>query len=980
MFRFSHTLILLFAIGFAFGLAGCSHKKTNRGHLFRCDWAFEYNRTPWVGCPPNAGCDDENSCSIEGCEKCSSGKKGLLDCFKKGSDQHCSCEGHKQNKGFRRHCGLNPECTAKNPCCRTLGCGMWIDPADPNSFAGIGNGAKACGLTPFCSPMKPCGLTPNCGRAANPNYLNQQMLMLGNNGMVLSGTATAPSTTMPSAMPSNTPALPMPIPPKKTIETPSIPSLPAQPNPKTPVLAGPNGLLISMGIVPGVSTITTGGVVAAAGVTTPVGIMTPSGVRLPNGVVNNAAVIKVCAMHPGCTATRPCGLTPGCGMMVPVAMVSNNAVQLASALQSPGTAGGIMQAGGMSGVAANNRFAYPMMNQPMNGLSMSGFPQTGYPPIGYAPTGYSRHSGLAAEAGLINTEETIKEENEEEEETQPDETEADIKSSMPVPRFHPVPTKPVFQRSEGLPVTPRTGNGKKTTPSAKTAAKTTSINLKNSNINLKDSKRLFSDEALNEAMEQAYLEGMAAAMEEVEEELDMRSEELTAQSEESEKTKMQEKILEQAQKLQIKIERQKELELQVRQDSLRKEAQRIAAQTAEEQAIREQEIREETEREMAIREQAIRNEAAKEIAVQKQMIRDEAAREMAAQEQAMQAQLAQQNQRWESARIQQALMTQPQISAPQTVQPVNYNNYNVNPATGGGRKMIASAFGFLKGNGQRMTSPMNQLPINQPMNPQTVTNRIRSPNMGQPVRTPNNVTSQYAGYAAAPTRQMQQTTPQTMSFNGMPNNNTVNNSPISGFGFLQSAKSTGTNLLSAVGGVISPFSGLLGSDTPNARPPIPAAPRSTPIDQSIVQNIPTSRNIPMTQQIPSSRSVPVAQQTVHNTRQTDLSSQSVPQISATPTKIPIPQLTGNSSLRYCPDCGEPFPEHNSSVLHTKSATMNKRVPLSVSSKISAEESDILVPELPQKPPTKSKTITKPKRTIEVDDEETSMIRQANFVE
>jgi hypothetical protein len=911
MFRFSNALILLFAIVLAFGLVGCSHKKTNRGHLFRCDWAFEYNRTPWVGCPPDSGCDDENSCNIEGCEKCSSGKRGLLDCLKKGNDQNCSCEGHKKNKGFRRHCGLKPECTAKNPCCRTLGCGMWIDPADPNSFAGIGNGAKACGLTPFCSPMKPCGLTPNCGRAANPNSMNQQMLMLGNNGMVLPGIATTPSATMPSNFPT-------PIPSKKTIETPPVQSPPIQPNSKTPALAGPNGLLISMGIVPGVSTITTGGVVAAAGVTTPAGMMTPVGVKLPNGVVNNAVVIKACAGHSGCTAARPCGLTPGCGMMVPVAMVSNNAVQLASALQSSGVAGGIMQAGGIAGVATNNRFAYPMANQPINGLTMSGFPQTGYPPIGYAPTGYSRHNGLVAEAGLINTEETIDENEEEELQFE----EEEIKSSMPLPRFHPVPTKPVFQRSEGLPVTPRTGNSKKTTVSGKTSA---------------NSKRIFSDEALNEAMKQAYLEGMAAAMEEVEEELDIRSEELTAQSEELENKEMQEKILEQAQKLQVKIEKQKELELQIHQDALRKEARRIALQTAEDQATREREIREQTEREIAIREQAIRNEAAKEVAAQKQLIRDEAAREIAAQEQAMQAQLAQQNQLWESAQIQQALMTRPQTPTPQAVQPVTYN---MNPTTSG-REMIASAFSFLRGNGQRMNPP-----INQQTNPQPAMNRIRSPNV---------VTNQeqYTEYAIPTTRQM----PQTMPLNGMPNN-MVNNAPISGVGLLQSAKSAGTNLLSVMGGAISPFSGLLGSDAPNVRP-----------------------------QIPASRSVPVTHQAVHNTRQTNLPpQQNVSRISATPppttttSKIPIPQLTDNSSLHSYPDEEELFPEHNSSALRAKPATMNKRIPLSASSKSSVEKSDILVPELPQKPPTKSKTITRPKRIIEVDDEETSMIRQANFIE
>ncbi|MDR0336659.1 MAG: hypothetical protein LBI18_06170 [Planctomycetaceae bacterium] len=967
----------------AFGLGGCSHKKTNRGHLFRCDWAFEYNRTPWVGCPPNSGCDDENNCNIEGCEKCSSRKKGLFDCFKKGNDHDCSCEGHKPNKGFRRHCGLSPECTAKNPCCRTLGCGMWIDPADPNSFAGLGNGAKACGLTPFCSPMKPCGLTPNCGRA-NPNYMNQQimnqqMLMLGNNGMVLPNT-----TTMPSAIVPNSPTVPTPIPPKKTIETP-----PMQPtNPKTPVLAGPNGLLISMGVVPGVSTITTGGVVAAAGVTTPVGIMTPAGVRLPNGMVNSNAVIKACAMHSGCTAARPCGLTPGCGMMVPVAMVSNNAVQLASALQSPGVAGGIMQAGGMAIGMANNRFAYPnpMPNQPIHGMTMSGFAQTGYPAIGYAPTGYSRPNRIAAEANLFETEN-----NPEEEEPPLEETEAEIKSPMPVPRFHPVPTKPVFQRSEGLPVSPRTGNNKatKTTTSAKTISKTT---IDQSRTDPDHSKRFFSVEALNEAMEQAYLEGMSAAMEEVEEELDMRSDELTTQSEELDKREMQEKILEQAQKLQKKIEKQKELELQVHQEALRKEARRIAAQTAaEEQEIREQEIREEAAREMAIRER---------------VIREEAAREIAAQEQALQVQLEQQNQLLESAGIQQALLSQSQTipipqtysarPTPQTVQPVNYNmNTNMNATMSTninspvrGKDIMASAVDFLRGKGQRM-------------NPQPLENRMRQPTINQPmffdqpIITSNAVTPQNTGYALQPTRQR---LPQPVAFNNRPigmannvpngmTNNVPDMVPMSGLGLLQSAKSTGTNLLSTVTGVLSPFSGLLGSETPNIRQQGQNVPRPMAVARSAVpvgQQVSVVSPLPVRQPVP--RSGAAAQQSVPNIGQMGMSLRNgatIPTASPTsPPKIPIPQLSGNSSSRSCPDCLETLPEHNYSIPHTTaSITMNKRIPASVASKISEEESDMFIPELPQKPPTKSKTVTKPRKSIEVDDdEETSMIRQANFVD
>jgi hypothetical protein len=463
-------------------------------------------------------------------------------------------------------------------------------------------------------------------------------------------------------------------------------------------------------------------------------------------------------------------------------------------------------------------------------------------------------------------------------------------------------------------------------------------------------------------MEQAYLEGMSAAMEEVEEELDMRSDELAVQSEELEKNKMQEKILEQAQKLQMKIEKQKELELQIHQDTLRKEARRIAVQTAEDQANREQEIREEAAREMAVRER---------------VIREEAAREIAAQEQAMQAQLAQQTQLWESAGMQQALTAHPQTvpisqtypvrQTHQTVQPVNYNNYNSynmnrNQPTGG-KEIIASAVEFLKGNGQRTNQP-------------PPANRIRLPNRNQPMVMNQQMT--------APNSVTQQRFPQTVPFNGMMSNgmpnNVSNTEPVSGFGLLQSAKSTGTNVLSTLTGVMSPFSGLLGSEIPNMR-------QQDVLQQGQVVQRPISvaRQIPVGQAVPIGqpvlRSGTVAQQPVRNVRQTNVLQKEVSPIPSTPLKVPIPQLSENSFSQYSQNYPVPLPEHNSSVRHTASVTMNKRIPLSVSQETSEEEPDIFVPELPQKPPTRSKTSTKPKRIIEADDEEeTSMIRQANFID
>jgi hypothetical protein len=414
---FSALTVLILCVS-----TGCSFCQTKRGHLIRCEWAIEHNRVPWIGCPPTSGYDDD--------EDGDDGKScGLMECLKGGKD------GRK--RGFRWHCGRHAECTAQQPCCKTLGCGMWIDPNEPQSFAQLGGGAKACGLTPFCSPMKPCGLTPQCGKPAAIN-VNPQMF-LTNRG--------------------NTPAGQMPFGGQGTIQIP-------------PQAMQMQGALVTKGIVPGISTVSTGGVVSAIGVSTPSGTMTASGLKMPNGVVNPNVVLRACTMSPNCTAAHPCGLVPGCGTAVPLAMVSNNATVLASALMAQGSASGVVQAGTM---------VNPITNQPVSGLTMNGNPQAGYPPIGYSPTGYS--PGYPRFDGNTPVEE--------EEEPAAEEPAPGRQSQMPVPRFYPIPTKPVFQRSEGI--------------------KKVSSNERRVLDN--------DDKELDTALDEAYLQGVSAAMNEVEREM-----------------------------------------------------------------------------------------------------------------------------------------------------------------------------------------------------------------------------------------------------------------------------------------------------------------------------------------------------------------------------------------------------------------------------------------------------------------------------
>ena len=546
---FPPPIVIIFALLLAVPFVGCSHQKTKRGHLFRGDWAVEYNRTPWVGCPPDSGYSDE-----EGSEN-----RGLFDCLMKDG-----CD--KNRKKFRHHCAQNAECSAKDPCCRTLGCGMWVDPNDPATFATLGGAARACGLLPFCTPQKPCCLTPNCGRPVNVN-VNPQTLMMANQNAGMPGrnallginnAASGNAAVMQGGTGGGTATIrgmnPTGMNPNGMMPNGVMPNG-MNPNAGIPggvagVLPGtvPGITLVSRGIVPGASAITSGGMVAAIGVATPAGMMTPVGVRLPNGMVNNAIVLRACVMTQNCTAARPCGLTPNCGGAVAVNMVANNATVLASALQAQGVAGGVMQAGGMGGVGMNGMgmLVNPVTNQPVAGLTMGGYPQAGYPPIGYAPTGYAPGYPRYA-AGMVDTGVEEEVHNEREEIVMPSEN----RSSMPMPRFHPIPKQPTFQRSEGM---PPTQHAVPQQPTAMTG------------------QRGISEMELEAALDQAYLEGVAAAMDEVERKLEAKRQAVA-------KAKLEEKILLQAEYVQQQLDAQEEMrilamqrERQLQQQALRQQA------------------------------------------------------------------------------------------------------------------------------------------------------------------------------------------------------------------------------------------------------------------------------------------------------------------------------------------------------------------------------------------------------------------------
>lgn len=137
-----------------FSVTGCStslYKK--RGLLFRGDWAFEINRTPWVGCPGDI--------DAEGCEKGENGEKG-----KKGLLNGCSLT----NKAKCIH-GI-PQRNCAQCCTNTQGMGV-------NGVNGVNNGANGTGMggNPMANLPPGSLIVPNGVVLPNGTFMPNAALM-----------------------------------------------------------------------------------------------------------------------------------------------------------------------------------------------------------------------------------------------------------------------------------------------------------------------------------------------------------------------------------------------------------------------------------------------------------------------------------------------------------------------------------------------------------------------------------------------------------------------------------------------------------------------------------------------------------------------------------------------------------------------------------------------------------------------------------
>jgi hypothetical protein len=188
-----------------------------------------------------------------------------------------------------------------------------------------------------------------------------------------------------------------------------------------------------------------------------------------------------------------------------------------------------MQMGGMP----TGGMQMQMGGVPMAGMQMGGMPTGSIQMVGHpGHPGHPGHQvGMVGGAAGATEIDDMHERHEREEAVRPE-----TRSQMPVPRFHPIPTQPVFQRSEGMTTTLQS----QTLPPQQPVAAT--------------ERRAMSEAELAAALDRAYLEGVSAAMDEIERK--MEEQRLAVAT-----ARLQERILQQAESVQRQLDEQERTQL-----------------------------------------------------------------------------------------------------------------------------------------------------------------------------------------------------------------------------------------------------------------------------------------------------------------------------------------------------------------------------------------------------------------------------------
>ena len=427
--------ILIYGINICFAIliiaTGCSTHQKKRGIVFRGDWAFEINRTPWIGHPGNTDIPGTEESEDNGSKQ----KKTLCTRDKKASltDSLLGPLTSLRSKCRCRDClasgtgGANINYTSYNPSVAntfpnpipgaypgTIPQGSFSLPPGavvvPNGVI-MPNGT----LLPhhlFYSQSNPT--VPNPGfNPATGQPLQQQWQTTGQGGYSVTAQPFA-STQEQQIDPQQGQVFPQ-IPPQPTYQT--LPSKePGVPSDPPPAVTTSQGVPVQPPPLP------------LPQLQTPPQLQIPATPALSGTIMPQVATSEA-----------------------QYAMMQNTMMQNAL-LQSLN--------------ASNSMLVNPAQSQIVPGLSMTGTQAPGYPPIGYAPSGYApgyaqqmnappimgpmganttQQQSLAAQGsaqGRASSTATVEQEDK-------PELPAQV-AAMPYPRHFPVPTRPVYQRQTGI--------------------------------------------------------------------------------------------------------------------------------------------------------------------------------------------------------------------------------------------------------------------------------------------------------------------------------------------------------------------------------------------------------------------------------------------------------------------------------------------------------------------------------------------------
>ena len=396
------------AIGIVFfcvvliAVTGCSSHHKKRGIVFRGDWAFEINRTPWVGHPGNTDLPGmENNAKKDHKSLCTKDKDSSLGNSLLGPlaslRSKCRCKNCVTSNG-------NINITSYNPT---------IANTFPNPMTGAYPGTFPPGSLslPHGAIVVPTGvLMPNGTILPHHFFYSQAATVYGN---VNPATGQGHIANLNAGQQGQTP----PQPGQATQQSQTQQS---------------------QGNQDGNST------------NTPA--TQPPQLQAPVGNAANSVTVDATTGNMG--GNMIAGTLPQGQMAVTAPSIS------------PEMQNYLMQPSMQANLNPDNpMLVNPALAQVMPEMSMTGIQSPGYPPIGYAPTGYSpgyaqqleppplagplgtvqpAHSQALASVGSSQAGASSHSEPEEEP------VEPKHVASMPYPRHHPVPIRPVYQRQMGM--------------------------------------------------------------------------------------------------------------------------------------------------------------------------------------------------------------------------------------------------------------------------------------------------------------------------------------------------------------------------------------------------------------------------------------------------------------------------------------------------------------------------------------------------